>query len=130
MKAPVYSLTGTITEPYKAVDYLLGCFFKSEESQSTQSLGAISSLPYLVKQYGNKPNDLSNHLKDTLRLLLLKFFDIVTVDSSFTIPDDSNDNRFIINTSISIVDNNKSYNVARLIDVKNSIIVNIINEVN
>lgn len=128
MKAPVPSLSSFITEPYKALDYLFGCFFKSEESQSTVSLDAISSLPYLVKVHGNDPATLANEVKDSLRFLLNRYFDTVVIDSSFTIPEDAVDNRYTITTSISVVDNNKSYNVSKLVDVKNSIIVNIIEQ--
>ncbi len=130
MKAPVPTLAGFIKEPYAAIDYLMGCFFKSEASQSTLFLKQISSLPDLVRLHGHQPSDLASAVKATLQTLLNRYFDTVEITSAYTDVNNADDNRYGIKTSIYLVDDGKTYNVGRIVSIKDSIILNIINETN
>lgn len=78
MKIP--TLNAWIDSPDKQADYLLSCFYTSEQLQSTVSFSRIQSMPYLVQRYGKSPLDLQSKAREELQKLLENVFQVRSLD--------------------------------------------------
>lgn len=71
---PTLSITGWITDPRTMLSQLLADMIVSEKSQTQWYYGEVVSLPAIVQQYGNKPDDFVTALKFNLEKLVSAHF--------------------------------------------------------
>lgn len=121
---PSLSTQGWLTTLGEKADRLLGYFFASEYSQSVSYYGRISSLPYLVAIYKSKPTDLKSAINNSLTTLLSSFFEKVLIDVRVE-ADDESQTKYTIYLSTKIIDKGKTYELAHLINIKDSIVAKI-----
>ena len=130
---PIPTLTseGWVSEPYKKADFLLGHFFVSEASQSNTFAGNISSLPYLVQNFGSTPKEFALAVENNVTTLFNRYYvdtagnTTISVKASIKNADDSSINRYELVLDASIIINGVNYVLGRVVDVENSIIKNI-----
>lgn len=73
-KIPTLSSLGWVDTIEEKGDAALSYFITSEYSQSVLYHGRISSLQYLVKEYGNDPVTLQSQVSDVLQGLMRRYF--------------------------------------------------------
>ena len=122
---PSVSTQGWLTIPGEKADRLLSYFFSSEYSQTKSYYGRISSLPFLIASYQNRLDDLKVAISKDLNALMASFFDKVLIEVD-VVPDDSSETRYTIKLSAKIIDDEVSYELARVIRIKDSVINKII----
>ena len=83
MPIPSLSTQGHITDPVKMADYLLGCFYVSQHSQSNVWLDKVQSLPYILMQStsdgGMSPKKLAANTETALITLFNKWFEVARI---------------------------------------------------
>lgn len=102
---------------------LMEYFISSDNSQSEFYFGHVSSLPYLVRQYGSNPSLLSSSVETTLRNYFSKYFDNVIASVSYNEPQDNG--RYNLNIDIMLTDGNTQHRLQRIIAVAESELLNI-----
>lgn len=93
MKIP--TLSSWIESPDKQADYLLSCFYTSDNLQSTLSYGNVQSLPYLIQRFGKTPLDLQTNTREQLETLLSTVFSVQLLDVKVS-ADEENPNALTI----------------------------------
>jgi hypothetical protein len=127
MSAPVPSLDGWITSPSLKSDYLIGCFFISEASQSYVYDGNIASLTGIIQQYGNDNLQLQTQMKNMLAMYLSGYFDQVNVDCIVQTTNTVQAGRMDVTVSVQLVDDGVSYSMGYLAKMLNGVAVQIMN---
>lgn len=127
MSTAVPALSGWITTPSLKADYLLGCFFASEASQSYIFNGRITSLPSLVQQYGTNKLQFQDRVKTALSVMLEGYFDNVFVDATVETTNTQQPGRMDVTVTIEVVDNGITYSLGYLAKMLNGVIQQIIN---
>ena len=120
------STEGWIAEIAARCDRLLSYFFVSDYSQSELYSGNISSLPYIIKTYGDDELRLKTTLTNTLNDYLGRYFDRADVVTSTNVVSDT-DNRIEIKLIITVYEDNVQHSVGHLIQTVNSTISSIVN---
>jgi hypothetical protein len=122
---PTLSAGGFITAPSDKADMLLSHFFESEKSQTALYGDGVSSLQWILEQYGHDISTVTNQIRSVLEGYLSKYYTsaIVTVSS--------NESTVIPSTSItltihaSVVEEGVTYSIGKLIETSNSKITKI-----
>lgn len=108
------TLNAWIDSPEKQADYLLACFYTSENLQSTLSPERIHSLPYLIQRNANDPLELQAQTTEALRDLLRTTFDVKDLDVQVT-PDDDKPNHLAIRLACTLTVNGRELTLGQLI---------------
>jgi len=77
---PTMSIFGITNDPGVITEKLFMYFITSEYSQSITFYGEISSLKYILNQYGTEPLELKNKIYEALVTLYKKYFPTVDVN--------------------------------------------------
>lgn len=82
---PTLSGRGWLSRPREQADQILSWFFVSDYSQSEAFLGNVTSLSYLVQQYGHDKSLLTENVETTLDAYFKRYMptSIVTVTSEY-----------------------------------------------
>lgn len=119
------STEGWLKELAVKADRLLSYFFISEYSQTELYPGQISSLPYLIKQYGSNEEELRTQVSRQLQTYLSRHFEQVDVTASTNVISET-DYRLELRLNITVYDNNVQYNLGRLVQSVNSKVLSIV----
>ncbi len=123
---PALSEDGWVSDAQKVADYLFSHFILSDYSQSYLYSGKISSLPYLLQQYGANPTDFNRQLKTTLEQYFSRYFSDVLVDAQVQ-DDPSNPNIQNIYLYVSFTDAaGTTYSLGRMIASENTLIKKVV----
>lgn len=120
------SIDGWINELAAVCDRLLAYFLVSDYSQTELYPDEISSLPYIIKTYGDDEIRLKSVLTSTLNKYLSRHFDRADVSVS-TNNVSTTDYRLEIKLIITVYQNDVQYSVGQLIQTVNSVVTNIVN---
>jgi|MDTC01.1.fsa_nt_gb hypothetical protein len=112
MKIP--TLNAWVDTPDEQADYLLGCFYTSENLQSTLSYGNIQSLPYLIQRYGKEPLTLQTNATEQLEQLLSTVFEVNLLDLKVT-ADESEPNSLAIRLNCVVSIDGKEVSLGHLL---------------
>lgn len=124
--APSLSPSGWVTEIRKKADLLMAYFFYSDASQSNFYLKNITALPDIIQMYGNSQLDLQTEITARLTKYLERYFELVSIDTKVTIPENIDDNRMDVAMAITITQENIKYDMSKLLRIANSKVVEII----
>ena len=121
LAVPSLSPAGWISDPAAKADALLSYFFTSMYSQTLIYANEVSSLQYLLQQYGSDVNQLTVQIEKTLNKYLGRYYDLASV----TVTNDVNDLTNITSTAnisifCSITENGQTYSIGNLLKVSNS----------
>lgn len=126
-KIPTLSSSAWVGEVSEKADKAIAYFFVSDYSQSVAFGGNITSLSYIVQQYGNDALTLQSEMQRRVQTYMARLFDEATVEVTVTDVDlENDDGQLNINLKISVVDAGKRYSLARLIKTMNSKVQKII----
>jgi len=123
---PVLSSAGWITDPSGKIDALLAHFYESMKSQTLLYGNNVSSLQYLLQQFGNSPNDLAQNLERTLEKYLGRYYDLATASVNADITSTDNGSGYGLNVYCSITENGKAYSVGNLLKISNAKLASVI----
>lgn len=116
---PSLSSAGFIKDPAAKLEKVFAYFFIADYSQSNQHRGTIASLPYLIKTHGHRPEDLSDQIENTLRIVLSSYFDTADVKVSIKDPlDDGPEYDIVVQGTV--VEQGKTHGLAKLLSVSNN----------
>lgn len=125
--APSLTAAGWITSIEEKADILTAQFYEAEYSQNSSFIeGAVTSLSWIVHQYGNDPLDLTTQLQQRLEAYYSRYFDTANVSASIdTTRYDDADARFAVKLIITVTQAGKEYSLASLIETAGSKVKNI-----
>ena len=117
---PVLSSAGWITDTSGKIDALLAHFFESMKSQTLVYGPNVSSLQFLLQQYGNNPNELTQNLERTLETYLGRYYDLAMVSVTNDATINNTNSVYGLKLYCSITENGQTYSVGNLLKVSNS----------
>lgn len=123
---PTLSTSSWVTDISEKADRLLSNFFVSQHSQSQMFHGHITSLTYLVQQYGHDNIALVRETKAALVTYLNSYFDEATVDATTDIPNEDDPGRTNLTIDVVVTQGGERYTLGKLIQVVNSTIAEIV----
>ncbi len=124
MVADVMSMStfGRITDPVKKMDELLGYFYASDYSQSSEFFGKIQSLSHIVQSVGKNTEQIPALVETALRDLMLGYFDevspVVTLESVV-----AETNSYQLVVKLTTVIGTETYNAASISEIQNSVLM-------
>lgn len=117
---PTLSASGWLTEISEKADSLMAYYLLSEYSQSYLYYKHILSLPYHIRMYGNKPNQLKNIVESELTEYFKRYFKDVELTAIVDIPDVNDPNRINLMIDCMFYDNGEKYSLGREVNIENS----------
>lgn len=128
MVTPVPSLGGTgwVTEIAERADKLTSYFFISDYSQSTLYEGNITSLPWLIQQFGQDETALVRETREALQVYFGRYFEQVQVDVSTQVDDSEAPGTINMRIDVTVYENGQKYSLGRLVSSLDSKITKII----
>lgn len=130
---PVATMTrrGFITDPVEKVDFILAHFFETLPSQSWLFRNENVSVQSLVAKHTGDPLGLISDLNDKLNTVFLKYFSSAQVSVELANEAEFNINgRADIKVFITVVQNNKSYDIERHLRDYKSVFRLVVEQVN
>lgn len=130
MYFPSLDTDGWITDYSKIADKMMAHFLLSNYSQTSIYLGKISSLAYIIQNNQPNINNILSGIQLTLETYLGRVYPQVIVETADSTTDHNSSN-VSISIYINLIDpNGNSINIARLIELKNNIITQVIDILN
>lgn len=84
---PMFATSGWTTSLREKADALMSNFFETDALQSNLYRGSLTSIQYLVQQFGTQPDQLANNVRQALESYLGRHYPQVVVDASTNIRD-------------------------------------------
>lgn len=122
---PTLTVDGFVKTIPQTCDYLLSHFFLSQYSQSNLYYGNISSLAYIIQEYGHDEQNMLLNIQSNLTTLFGRFFDSVEATANIK-RDKDNAAQYGIVTELNVRRGNTTYNVGRQVNLINSVVQNIV----
>ena len=120
---PSLSVAGWVTAPADKASLLMSHFFEAEKSQTLLYGDKVTSLPWLVQQYGHNIIAMTQQLRTSLEVYLARYYEGASVEVT---PKDDGGTRYELQVYIQVTQNGKPYSVGKLLQVNNSKIQKII----
>jgi hypothetical protein len=116
------STAGWITDPGRMLDQLLSDFCVAEKSQSVWYQDNIASLPYLVQQKGNRPDELVSLVTSALQNHISPHYQGLEINVKWEpMPNEVKENtRYNLIVEISALLNGVRVNLAESFEVNNT----------
>lgn len=125
---PSLSSIGWVKSTEEKGDFALSYFITSEYSQSVIYWGNITSLQYLVKEYGNDERTLQTEVSNALSKYLRRYFDDdISVFVKVSEPDSTKPGQLAIQLNCIIRENGIEYSLGRRVELLNARVVKIAN---
>jgi hypothetical protein len=124
---PSLSSLGWVTDPGNKADLLLSHFFEAEKSQTFIYGDNVSSMQFLLQQYGHNINSLIANTQSVLEKYLGRYYDLATVSVTCEEADVDTSGDVNITIRCKVNENGTTFDIATAINVVNSKIVKIIN---
>lgn len=122
---PTLSDNAWVTSSKDKIEYALSHFYESQYSQTQFYLGNVSSMSYLLYQYGTNPPAMADAVEETLSRYLARYVSNVTVECSANA---SENNRASINIYVEFSnEQGNPVTLSNLLLVENSKLVQVIN---
>lgn len=121
---PSLSGSGWIRDIVNRSTQLMDYFLVADYSQTQLYKGHVSSLPYLVQQYGDSRERLAENIRTTLSRYFRRYFEAVNVNTSTTLVE-GGDGRYNVSIECTIEDQGQSFSFGRAIEVGQSKILNV-----
>ena len=109
---------GFLYDPGDKLDCILSDFFESENAQSYLFRGSIFSLPFILQQTPDNPDEVTNRIERDLRALLLKYFDDCFVETGI-IPSESQ-TKFDIKMVLNVTQEGSTISLRGLLNINGS----------
>lgn len=123
---PTLSEDGWVFDPLNKANYLMSYFFEADYSQSQFYYGRVSSLGYLLQQYGTNPSEFASELETTLKDLLEKYLDNVEVEAAENLS--VTGSQATVNLYVSFSDKNgNKVTLSNMLLIENSKLVKVVN---
>lgn len=122
---PTMGIKGWINATSDVADYVVACFLSANPSQTVLFREETTSLPYLLKIYANRPNELEIQLQDHLDKKLKAAFGYESYANVTLDNDIDDDTKYTINFTGFIVTDSKSYTLGWMVQIQNSRVVKI-----
>jgi len=119
-------LTGTI----ETLDQCMADFLTAKYSKSELYAGSISSMAYLVGEYGQDPEAFSTQLDSVLTSYLSRWFTTVSVSTAVTYPNNVEAARYNINLSIQVQRDGIVYDLSKVLELSNGKLQDLIEVIN
>lgn len=126
-KIPTLSSSGWVSEVSEKADKAISYFFVSDHSQTALYPGNISSLAYIVQQYGNDALALLSEMQRRVQTYMSHQFDEANVSVTLAAVTEPDNGQINLKLLISVKENGKEYSIGRLIKTLNSKVQEIIN---
>lgn len=121
------STLGYATDPEQRLDRMMAYYLTSYYSQSLMFRGNIMSLQKQLREYGNNTTELVTKVTDEMTSYLAQEFQGVTVRIRTDIPNPEDPNRINMTVEAIVSVDGKNYSLARVVETRNSVIIDIIN---
>lgn len=121
------STIGYVKDPEQRLDRLMAYYLTSHYSQSTVFRGNIMSLQKQLREYGNDPTELVTRVTDEMTSYLAQEFQGVTVRIRTDIPNKEDPGRINMTVEAVVSAEGRNFSLARVVETRNAVIVNIIN---
>ena len=122
---PSLSSSGWVSELAEKVDRILAYFFVSDHSQSLLYAGNVTSLAYLVQQFGNDDLRITTEVQTQLSRLLERYFEAASVTVDVDHPVEGDESRLNIRVDATVIDGKYKHSIGKLISTVNSRVVEI-----
>ncbi len=122
---PVLSPAGWVTEPSAKADALTSHIFEADFSQSFIYNGKVTSLQYLIEQYGDNMIKLTQEVQSALEAYFGRYYDSATAEVT------NNDNSANTGTAVTlyiyvgVTENGNSYSIGKEVSINNSKVTSI-----
>lgn len=126
-KIPTLSSSGWVSEVSEKADKAISYFFVSDHSQTALYPGNVSSLAYIVQQYGNDALALLSEMQRRVQTYMSHQFDEANVSVTLAAVTEPDNGQINLKLLISVKENGKEYSIGRLIKTLNSKVQEIIN---
>ena len=126
-KIPTLSSSGWVSEVSEKADKAISYFFVSDHSQTALYPGNVSSLAYIVQQYGNDALALLSEMQRRVQTYMSHQFDEANVSVTLAAVTEPDNGQINLKLLISVQENGKEYSIGRLIKALNSKVQEIIN---
>ena len=127
IKIPTLSSSGWVSEVSEKADKAISYFFVSDHSQTALYPGNVSSLAYIVQQYGNDALALLSEMQRRVQTYMSHQFDEANVSVTLAAVTEPDNGQINLKLLISVKENGKEYSIGRLIKTLNSKVQEIIN---
>lgn len=127
IKIPTLSSSGWVSEVSEKADKAISYFFVSDHSQTALYPGNVSSLAYIVQQYGNDALALLSEMQRRVQTYMGRQFDEANVSVTLAAVTEPDNGQINLKLLISVKENGKEYSIGRLIKTLNSKVQEIIN---
>ena len=123
---PSISPDGWVEAPLPKLDSLITDFGYSEFSQSTLYLGAVTSLPHIIKTNQGDPAATSQEIVRKLTAYLLRYYENARIDSQ-VVPDPTSSSKVGVTLNVTVIDKTGlEISMARLLEYDGSKLKNYI----
>ena len=126
-KIPTLSSSGWVSEVSEKADKAISYFFVSDHSQTALYPGNVSSLAYIVQQYGNDALALLSEMQRRVQTYMSHQFDEANVSVTLAAVTEPDNGQINLKLLISVKENGKEYSIGRLLKTLNSKVQEIIN---
>lgn len=123
---PSLSLSGWVTNAAEKADVLISHFYESNKSQTYIYGSSVSSLQWIIEQYGHDITNVCQQLRYGLENYLNRYYDSVTVEVTASDNDDNLTGSIGLKIYSKVVDGGVEYSFGKLLTITNSKISTII----
>jgi len=120
---PTLSSAGWVTAFADKADKIMAHFFEAEKSQTFIYGSNVSSLQWLVQEYGNRPVAMTQELREALERYLKRYYTGVIVDVAIR---DDGTPRYELRVSIQVTEEGRNYSFGKELQMNNGALAKII----
>lgn len=120
ISVPALSSSGWTRSPAEKADLLMSHFYESDKFQTYIYGPNVTSLPWLIEQYGNDPSRVCREIEDQFGNYLQRYYDAVSVQCISNDNDTNNTSEITLRLFATVTEQGKEYVIARLIMAKDS----------
>jgi hypothetical protein len=124
---PTVTSKGWVTDAAGKADLLLSYAFTSQYSQTSLYPGQVTSLQFMVQQWGNSPMQIQNLMSQAFEIYFTRYYDRALVAITVIDPTSLVDGRLTVQLNAEVTQDGVTYSVGRLVSFLNSTIVRIMN---
>lgn len=122
-KLPTLTTAGWVEDPVTLATSLLDYFLVTEASQSHFFADQLSSLPYLVQQYGAEPTLMENKVNQTLERYFSRYFTVSSIAVS-ALETTQDEGRYTLEIDVLLAKEGEQYHLGRLVEIGGSKVIN------
>lgn len=113
---PSLSTSGWVESLIEKTDILLSHFFLADYHQSSLYKGSVTSLPWIIANYGNDQIKVTDKMRIALEQYFSRYFDSSVWQVTAEVPENAADNRMILHMYGTVMQEGKEYSVAKSVE--------------